>query len=74
MTRKKLYLISALLMIMAVPWLFSTKNPDQIFGFPTWAFWAVIFTVVYCFATAYFLHKYWALSARHDEPEGRAGI
>jgi len=51
MSIKKGYILSILALFLTVPWLISSSN--MILGFPAWAFYSLIATVVYSFLIAY---------------------
>lgn len=59
MTKFRLCLISAFLLIATVPWFFTRFRPEHIFGFPLWAFYSFCVTVLYAIVIAFFLHRYW---------------
>lgn len=63
------YTLGAL--VFTVPWFFQPGDhvPYTILGFPTWAFYAVVASVLYACFIAYCLHRYWELSAGGDDEE-----
>lgn len=67
MTKFRLYLISAILIIATVPWFFTEFRTSQIFGFPPWAFYSLCITVLYAVVIAFFLQRYWSLLANNGK-------
>lgn len=51
-----------------VPWFFTSSDdpPRTILGFPTWAFYAVVASILYAGFIAYCLHRHWDLSAGEE--------
>ena len=69
MTRTRLYIIMLVLILLTIPWFFSGISPNIIVGFPSWALYTFIATLLYAVITSYILGKYWTLSARELEQE-----
>ena len=67
MTKFRLCCISALLLILSVPWVFTEFRTSNLFGFPLWAFYSLCITLSYAIATAIFFQRYWNLFAGDDE-------
>lgn len=56
MTPKKAWILSLLMLVLTVPWFITSS--EMIFGFPAWAFYALIVTVLYSFLIAYLFQIY----------------
>ena len=56
MTQKKAWILSLLMLVLTVPWFITSS--EMIFGFPAWAFYALIVTVLYSFLIAYLFQIY----------------
>jgi hypothetical protein len=56
MTTKKAWILSILMLVLTVPWFITSS--EMIFGFPAWAFYALIVTVLYSFLIAYLFQIY----------------
>ena len=69
MTRTRLYILILLLILLTVPWFFSGIASIIVVGFPPWALYTLMATLIYAVITSYFLGKYWSLSAREGEEE-----
>ena len=69
MTRTKLYLLIFLFLLLTVPWFFFGISSIIVAGFPFWALYTLMATLLYAVITSYFLGKYWSLSAREEEEE-----
>ena len=69
MTRTRLYILILLLILLTVPWFFSGIASIIVVGFPPWALYTLMATLIYAVITSYFLRKYWSLSAREGEEE-----
>jgi len=67
MTKFWLCCISALLLILSVPWFFTEFRTSNLFGFPLWAFYSLCITLSYAIVTAIFFQRYWYLFAGDDE-------
>jgi uncharacterized membrane protein YdbT with pleckstrin-like domain len=48
---------------MTVPWFFINTKMESTGGFPNWALYALLSTLIYAISIFYFLHKYWSISA-----------
>jgi len=68
MTRIKLYVLSFLILLTTIPWLFSQSSDISIGGFPAWAFYTLAATACYGIIIALLLKKYWHLSSGKKEP------
>lgn len=61
MTRTKIAVLSALLLLLTTPvW---TKDTTLIQGFPTWAALAIVASVTYAILVAILVERYWSLMA-----------
>ncbi len=56
MTTKKAWIVSLIMLVLTVPWFITSS--EMIFGFPAWAFYALIVTVLYSFLIAYLFQIY----------------
>jgi len=54
---KKAYFLSTLAGVLTTP--MFTKSTFIILGFPAWAFYTLIMTILYSFIVAIILHVYW---------------
>lgn len=68
MTRSRLYLLLAGLLLATAPWPFTQLRVASVFGFPPWAVYSLAVTVVLAFAIALMLQYGWEISAG-DDPE-----
>jgi len=57
MTTKKAGVLSLVTLILTVPWFITSS--EIIFGFPAWAFYALVVTVLYSFLIAYLFQIYY---------------
>ena len=69
MTRTRLYILIVLLILLTVPWFFSGIVSIIVAGFPLWALYTLLTTLIYAVITSYFLGKYWSLSAQEEQEE-----
>ena len=69
MTRSRLYSLILLLILPTVPWFFSGIDVNIVIGFPSWALYTILATLIYAIIISYFLEKYWSLSAREEQEE-----
>jgi len=69
MTRIRLYILMLVLILLTIPWFFSGITSRIIVGFPSWALYTFIATLIFAIITSYILGKYWNLSARELEEE-----
>ena len=69
MTRTRLYIIILLLILLTVPWFFFGIAQNIVVGFPPWALYTLLATLIYAVIISYFLGKYWSLSAREEQEE-----
>ncbi len=67
MTKLRVCLISAFLIVASVPWFFTEFISGNILGFPTWAFYSLCITILYAIVTVFFFQRYWSLFADNDE-------
>ncbi len=67
MTKLRVCLISAILIIASVPWFFTEFMAGNILGFPIWAFYSLCVTILYAIVTAFFFQRYWSLFADSNE-------
>jgi len=67
MTKHRVCLISAILIIASVPWFFTEFMAGDILGFPIWAFYSLCVTILYAIVTACFFQRYWSLFADDEE-------
>ena len=56
---KFIYILCIVLLLFTVPWFFTNMNMHSILGFPDWALYSLIATLVYSIIISYFLKKYW---------------
>lgn len=57
--KRKLFLIEFGLLVLTVPWFFTSEKSELIFGFPIWAFYSLIVSIIFAFVTAFIIGKYW---------------
>ena len=69
MTRTKLYILIFLFLLLTVPWFFSDISSIIVAGFPLWALYTLMATLIYAIIISYLLEKYWSLSAREEEED-----
>ena len=67
----KLFIIPVVILLASVPWLFTGASDKVILGFPVWAFYSLVVTIIYAIVIAVFLKRYWSLSAGDDDKEER---
>ena len=67
MTKHRVCLISAILIIASVPWFFTEFMAGNILGFPIWAFYSLCVTILYAIVTACLFQRYWSLFADDEE-------
>ncbi len=67
-TKRALYVYTLTALVFTVPWFFfpDERLPRTILGFPTWAFYAVVASILYAVFIAYCLQRHWDLSAGDD--------
>ncbi|MDH5672055.1 MAG: hypothetical protein OEZ06_07885 [Myxococcales bacterium] len=65
MTRGRLYGLSTLLLLATAPWPFSAGHVEagSAMPMPPWALYSLGMTLLYAVSMAYFLKRYWSLSA-----------
>ena len=68
-TRTRLYILIFLFLLLTVPWFFSGISIIIVAGFPSWALYTLMATLLYAVIISYFLGKYWSLSSREGEEE-----
>ena len=51
-----------LLLILTVPWFTFSADAGPILGFPPWAFYSVLMTLLYALVHLFFIHRFWDLS------------
>ena len=66
-TRTRLYILIFLFLLLTVPWFFFDISSIIVAGFPLWALYSLLVTLIYAVIISYFIGKYWALSAREEE-------
>ena len=66
-TRTRLYILIFLFLLLTVPWFFFDISSIIVAGFPLWALYTLLATLIYAVITSYFIGKYWGLSAREEE-------
>ena len=59
MSKIKIYVINIFLLVMMTPWFFSVYELESIFGFPKWAFYSLLATIIYAISIFFCLHRYW---------------
>ncbi len=59
MTKRRLYSLSLLLLVLTTPWLFSGVSETTILGFPPWALYSLLATLVYAVTVALLMQLYW---------------
>ena len=64
-----IFIIPVLILIASVPWLFTRPSDTEILGFPVWAFYSLVFSVIYAVVIAIFLKRFWSLSAQDEEKQ-----
>lgn len=69
MTKRRLFTITLALMAATAPWPFSGDSGSLVWGLPPWTVYVVGMTVVYAAAIAFFLGRYWHVSAAGSEDE-----
>ena len=68
-TRTRLYILIFLFLLLTVPWFFFDISSIIVAGFPLWALYTLLATLLYAVVISYFLGKYWTLSSREEEEE-----
>ena len=70
-SKGSLYALTLAALCLTVPWFFSPGEdlPRTILGFPTWAFYSVVASVLYASFIAYCLHRHWDLSAGREDDD-----
>ena len=66
-TKSFLYSVLLSTLVLTVPWMFSQFSGTSFFGFPDWAFFSLLMSVVLALLTSLFLGRYWHLSEDDDE-------
>ena len=69
MTRTRLFILIIFLILLTVPWFFSGIVSNIVVGFPPWALYTLLATLIYAVIISYFLRKYWSLSAWEEQEE-----
>ena len=59
MTKRRLYTLSLLLLLLTTPWLFSGVSATTVMGFPPWALYSLLATLVYAVTVALLMQRYW---------------
>lgn len=65
--RVVLYGAMALCATAATPWFFVDEWNVSIVGFPPWAFYSLLMTVVFALVVAIFIDRFWEVSAADAE-------
>jgi len=63
MSKIKLYGLNIFLLYMTVPWFFTETKMEVAGGFPHWALYTLLSSLIYAISIFYLLHKYWSISA-----------
>ena len=69
-----IYSIPVLILIASVPWFFTGTGGRAVMGFPPWAFYSLLISVLYAVVVAAFLKYYWAMSAEDAESNDEDGV
>ena len=69
LTRTRLYILILFFLLLTVPWFFSGNSSNIVEGFPPWALYTLMATLIYAVIISYFLGRYWSLSSREEEEE-----
>jgi len=67
MTRFRLYLLIAIMLLLTVPWWFSASTEGRVFGMPVWAAYSLGMSVLFAVVMAALLSRFWNLSAGRDD-------
>lgn len=67
MSKYLIYISILLLLILSVPWFLSLKN--SVLGFPAWAFFSFVITIIFAFWMAFIIKKYWDKLADNGDNE-----
>ncbi|GAB5520131.1 MAG: hypothetical protein RhofKO_23820 [Rhodothermales bacterium] len=71
MTRFRFALLSLLMVLLTVPWFYTTSDGATVLGFPSWGLYAVVTAALYAAFVTWALGRYWALMAGEaDEHDG----
>lgn len=54
-------------LIITVPWFFTDFTESHILGFPTWAFYTIVSSIIYAAVIFFFLERYWDVSKGQSE-------
>lgn len=65
----KIFLISIIALVLTVPWFFIDFSNTTVLGFPLWAFYSIVMSVLYAAVIAIMLGRYWDVSAGTDQDE-----
>ncbi len=67
MTRTRLWLLIAALLVSTVPWWFVGRTDTRILGMPAWAAYSLAMSILFALVMALLLPRYWRLSAGDDD-------
>lgn len=67
MTRFRLWLVIAVLLIFTVPWWFTESSDSQMMGMPVWAAYSLGMSVLFAVAMVLLLKYFWRVSAGEDD-------
>jgi len=70
---KRLYvaLISLTALVLTVPWFFTDFSTEILMGFPIWAVYSLVATVLYAVLIAYLLGRSWDSVTNEDSSDER---
>tara|TARA_B100001013_G_C24482950_1_gene392026 strand:- start:52 stop:270 length:219 start_codon:yes stop_codon:yes gene_type:complete len=69
MNRSYIYCLLVIFLALTVPWFYSEPRQEHVFGFPTWAFYSFLMTVVFAVVITLIIQVYWDLLAGEEEEE-----
>ena len=67
MTRLRLYLLIAVMLLLTVPWWFTEVSDRHVFGMPVWAAYSLGMSVLFAVVMVALLSRFWSLSAGRDD-------
>ena len=69
MKQTAVYVTSIFFLLLTLPWFSSTIDAEPIFGFPPWAFYALLAAFLYPVVMSFLYYRYWNVSAVDEEDE-----
>jgi hypothetical protein len=59
---------------LTVPWFFTDFSADVVIGFPVWAVYSIVATVLYAVLIAYLLGRFWTSIADEDNSNNKGEL